>query len=104
MITDFFKYLYYKHTKKRVDYTEYLRTKHWKKTRLKAIKRADYKCQLCGTREYSLNVHHNSYNNLYHEKKSDLIVLCRVCHARHHNKPISNRKNYYKYYNEKSNN
>ncbi|CAI3673487.1 5-methylcytosine-specific restriction enzyme A [Clostridium neonatale] len=104
MIADFFKYLYYKHTDNRINYTKYLMSKHWKKTRAKAVKRADYKCQLCGTRKDTLNVHHNSYENLYHEKKSDLIVLCRRCHARHHNKPISNRKNYYKYYNEKSNN
>lgn len=49
MIADFFKYLYYKHTDNRINYTKYLMSKHWKKTRAKAVKRADYKCQLCGT-------------------------------------------------------
>lgn len=87
ILVDYIKHLYLKWTGKRIDYDLYLMSKHWKKTRRKAIKRADYKCQLCGTRKDTLQVHHNSYKNLYWEKKSDLIVLCRKCHAKHHNKP-----------------
>lgn len=87
VITDYFTHLYYKYTKKRIDYQLYLNSKHWKRTRLKAMKRAEWKCQLCGTRKDTLQVHHNCYKNLYWERKSDLIVLCRKCHAKHHNKP-----------------
>jgi 5-methylcytosine-specific restriction endonuclease McrA len=85
-ISDFFRHLYLKYTGKRVDYDLYLHTPHWKHTSTKAIKRADYKCQVCGTRKYTLNVHHNCYydNNsnsiLYWEKRTDLIVVCNRCH------------------------
>ena len=80
MLIDYFKYLYYRITKKKINYEMYLLTKHWKKIRLKALKRNKYKCQLCGTRKYTLDVHHNSYEHLYWEHRSDLIVLCRKCH------------------------
>lgn len=90
LITDYIKHLYLKYTHKRVDYDFYLTTKHWKFTRLKAIKRANYKCSLCGSRRYTLEVHHNSYydeklnNILYWEKQSDLICLCSRCHSVYH--------------------
>lgn len=87
LLIDFIKHLYLKWTKKRIDYDLYLMSKHWKKTRAKAVKRADYKCQLCGTRKDKLQVHHNCYDRLYWEKKSDLVVLCRRCHANYHHKP-----------------
>jgi hypothetical protein len=66
-------------------YKEYLRTDHWKKTRKNALHRANYKCQLCSSKE-DLNVHHNTYENRGQEKDEDLIVLCQKCHAKHHNK------------------
>jgi 5-methylcytosine-specific restriction endonuclease McrA len=96
MIIDYLKHLYLKITGKRIDYDLYLGSKHWKRTRLKAIKRSDYKCQVCGTRKRTLNVHHNNYdNNLYWEKKTDLIVVCDRCHSMIHKfiyKPKENRK------------
>jgi 5-methylcytosine-specific restriction endonuclease McrA len=94
-ISDFIKHLYLVHTGKRIDYDKYLESDHWKKTSAKAIKRADYKCQVCGTRKYTLNVHHNNYdNNLYWEKKTDLVVVCNRCHKVIHTyiyKPKENR-------------
>lgn len=101
LITDYIKHLYLKYTHKRIDYDLYLQTKHWKNTRYKAIKRANYKCSLCGSRKYTLEVHHNSYydekfnNILYWEKQSDLICLCSKCHGFVHTyiyKPKENRK------------
>lgn len=83
ILVDYIKHLYLKWTKKRIDYDKYLNSKHWKRIKEKALKRAKYKCALCSY-PGSLQVHHNNYKCLYWEKKSDITVLCRNCHARHH--------------------
>ena len=69
---------------RRSDYKEYLQTEHWQQTRKEALRRANYRCQLCGNRG-KLNIHHNNYENLYNEKDSDVIVLCGDCHEKFHN-------------------
>ena len=51
-----------------------------------ALQRAGYKCQACSTKKEILDVHHNSYDRLGAEEPQDLIVLCRTCHGRVHNK------------------
>lgn len=65
------------------DYKNYLMTKHWQNRRVKALKDAKYKCQLC-SRKDELHVHHNTYKNIGNEKKEDLIVLCKKCHSKFH--------------------
>jgi 5-methylcytosine-specific restriction endonuclease McrA len=70
---------------KHMPYKDYLETEHWKITRKKALKRANYKCQLCSSNE-ELNVHHNTYENRGNEKDEDLIVLCHHCHSKFHDK------------------
>lgn len=67
-------------------YAAYLHSAHWKQTRHEALQRAGYKCQACSTKEEILDVHHNSYERLGAEEPQDLIVLCRTCHGRIHNK------------------
>lgn len=64
-------------------YGEYLQTDEWKKTRIAALKRAGFRCQLCSNKE-ELNVHHNNYENRGCERNRDLIVLCKGCHANFH--------------------
>ena len=64
-------------------YGEYLRTEEWQKCRLGALERAGKRCQLCGSGE-RLDVHHNTYVRRGCELESDVIALCRGCHARHH--------------------
>ena len=66
------------------NYSEYLRSSHWKVTREKALDRAGLRCQLCGNQTGQLDVHHNNYRNLGNERPEDLIVLCRTCHSRFH--------------------
>lgn len=66
-------------------YVQYLQSEHWKETRAKALGRAHYKCQLCNS-QHNLQVHHKTYVNRGCEQPDDLIVLCRVCHAKHHDK------------------
>jgi len=73
-------------------YKEYLQTKHWQEIRKKALHRANYKCQLCSSKE-NLNVHHNTYENRGCEKEEDLIVLCQKCHGKFHDKFVED-KNY----------
>ena len=64
-------------------YDEYLSYTHWNTIRMLKLEEADFKCQLCGN-EDKLNVHHNNYDNLFMEAKSDLIVLCESYHKKFH--------------------
>lgn len=72
-------------SKRQKEYRKYLGSEHWIETKALAKRRAGYKCQLCGNTRY-LQVHHNNYSRLGHEQDNDLIVLCRNCHAKYHNK------------------
>jgi len=66
-------------------YQEYLQSPEWDATRKAALKRAHYRCQLCNSNG-QLHVHHKTYERLGTEYTSDLIVLCRGCHAKFHDK------------------
>lgn len=68
-------------------YVQYLETDTWKRTREIAIKRSGSRCQLCGSTS-QLNVHHNNYQNKGEEMPYDLVVLCRPCHAKFHDKVV----------------
>jgi 5-methylcytosine-specific restriction endonuclease McrA len=66
-------------------YKEYLNTDYWKKFAASMKAKVNYKCQLCnGT--YDLNVHHKDYHSRGIEKPQDVIVLCRNCHGKFHDK------------------
>ena len=61
-------------------YYEYLQTPEWKQTSYAAMKKARFKCQLCGENGKTLNTHHNTYERRGYEIPSDLMVLCQECH------------------------
>ncbi len=61
-------------------YEEYLQSPEWVKKRKKALRFAQYKCQLCNSSEH-LNVHHRTYERRGHELMNDLTVLCSDCHS-----------------------
>jgi hypothetical protein len=65
-------------------YRDYLCTEHWYSVRRNALAAAGRRCQLCNAADQVLDVHHRTYERLGKEKLSDLIVLCRSCHERHH--------------------
>lgn len=65
-------------------YSEYLKTAHWQLRRERALDRAGHHCQVCHAIEL-LEVHHNTYERLGHERDADLVVLCRNCHQLFHN-------------------
>lgn len=73
-------------------YKDYLRTPHWRETRARKAKAADYQCERCG--EFGrrgprrmiigLHVHHLTYERVGKELDSDLEVLCIACHELEH--------------------
>jgi 5-methylcytosine-specific restriction endonuclease McrA len=70
-------------------YREYIEGPEWQERRRYYLARAMYRCQLCkrrGVNGRGLNVHHSDYSRLGAELEIDVIVLCRDCHARHHDK------------------
>lgn len=68
-----------------VNYYEYLRSTEWQVVRRLALERAAGRCQICN-QPGRLDVHHRTYERLGHELLSDVTVLCRDCHAKHHDK------------------
>jgi DNA invertase Pin-like site-specific DNA recombinase len=65
------------------DYTEYLNSPEWKAIRKRILKRANHKCEVCKiSRAYQ--VHHKTYKRIFHEKDSDLIAICGICHQDKH--------------------
>jgi 5-methylcytosine-specific restriction endonuclease McrA len=66
-----------------MDYSDYLKTAHWKRIRNLAIENADCHCQVCSSQE-KLEVHHNNYLCLWAEQEADLVVLCERCHRLYH--------------------
>jgi hypothetical protein len=65
-------------------YRKYLRTPEWRRTRAAALLRAGQCCSLDVTHTTDLDVHHRTYERLGCELATDLVVLCRPCHAIHH--------------------
>lgn len=76
-------------TLEEMPYEQYLQTFEWQQrrdqARDQALRDAGNRCQLCNKSKF-LNVHHKTYERRGHELPEDLIVLCRDCHARFHNK------------------
>lgn len=62
-------------------YKQYLVSPHWKKLEEKAIERANYKCEKCGSSN-DLKGYHRNLDNIYRETLKDLIVLCDNCKIR----------------------
>jgi len=73
-------------------YDDYLRSDEWNVRRKQIIEAAGGACQICGTR-YELYVHHNTYIRRGVEAATDLICVCRVCHAKIHDKEKNREAN-----------
>lgn len=65
-------------------YWKYLQSEHWISFR-DAVLRERQSCELCDTYAAS-NVHHLTYERRGSELPSDVLALCRPCHAGLHNK------------------
>lgn len=68
---------------RRAWYANYLKSDHWKATRLLALEHYGNRCSICGSSE-RLQVHHKHYSSLKHETMADLQVLCVGCHENSH--------------------
>ena len=64
-------------------YSDYLKTEWWQLRRAKALAEGSHKCRICAATA-ALEVHHNTYERLGHERAADLVVLCRKCHQLFH--------------------
>jgi 5-methylcytosine-specific restriction endonuclease McrA len=71
-----------------VNYQEYIASARWKRRARDTKERVGYRCQLCGKcgTDATLNTHHNNYERLGDELDTDLIVLCKDCHGKYHDK------------------
>jgi hypothetical protein len=62
-----------------MDYQEYLKSEHWQQTRKAVLEFWGGRCSICKS-GFKVEVHHNNYQCLGHEKLSDLACLCELCH------------------------
>lgn len=70
------------------DYSKYLQTPHWQRLRERLKRSSRWECYSCGSTE-RLQVHHKTYDRLGHERLSDLVVLCEICHSKIHTGELS---------------
>ena len=70
-----------------IPYKDFLQTIYWNVIREYMLSQAKYKCQLCTLKD-ELHVHHKTYEHhgQEHLYLEDLIVLCKKCHSKFHNR------------------
>lgn len=72
----------YNHTR---PYADYLADDAWQRRRRYILRRAGYRCELCGASGVVLDVHHRlGYQRRGNEAYAELIAVCRACHGRIH--------------------
>lgn len=63
------------------DYYKKLRDPRWQRLRLRAMDRDGFRCQCCGDKESTLNVHHLKYKgDPWDIGVENLETLCEACH------------------------
>ena len=67
-------------------YHEYLFSPEWDLLRKAKLKEAGHKCQLCNASGVKIEVHHRTYERVFHELLEDLIALCDPCHKKFHDR------------------
>jgi hypothetical protein len=75
------------------EYNAYLLTPEWRSKRAKVIKRANGMCEGCAERPCT-QVHHLTYERVFHEMLFDLRAVCDECHDQIHCKPQRVREAY----------
>jgi hypothetical protein len=71
---------------RQMPYEDYLKSPEWQVKRQQSLRRAGFRCYLCNIANTTLDVYHRTYERRGDEYNSDLIVLCRDCHSKHHEK------------------
>lgn len=70
---------------KRPKYHDYIKSKAWRRRRVKYFKENGNKCVICKSAK-EVGLHHLSYARLGKEKDEDLVALCWGCHSNFHDK------------------
>ena len=81
-------------TDKQIEYRKYLQSQKWQEKRKKVFERALKNanstnrfgvCEKCGYQPWRpiLQVHHLTYERVFHEEIEDLILLCPKCYKKH---------------------
>lgn len=68
-------------------YAEKLKDPRWQRKRLEVMEETDFRCELCGDHESTLNVHHKMYlkgKDPWEYYRNQLAVLCDRCHENVH--------------------
>lgn len=67
------------------DFFESYQTSEWQRKKNAVLERDDYTCQICGSKNGLMQVHHITYKHCkgkaYNAPMGDLITLCERCHA-----------------------
>lgn len=66
-----------------LEFSGYITSQEWKKLRDNRLKIDNFCCVVCKNNK-NLICHHITYERLYHEELTDLIILCNKCHNRIH--------------------
>lgn len=61
-------------------YHKYLLSPEWKALRKKVFERDEYRCRFCESSK-NLEVHHLTYERIFHERLEDLVTACDGCHG-----------------------
>lgn len=64
-------------------YDEYLKSPYWIGRKAAVIKFRGYACESCRATS-RLELHHTTYERLFHEHPEDVELLCHRCHAAEH--------------------
>ena len=63
----------------------YLKSNHWKKLKKQLFKERGKKCEKCGSKR-KIHCHHIRYGFIYDITIKDLLIVCKQCHKKIHNK------------------
>lgn len=74
------------------EYNKYLLSIEWANVRIELFNSRGKKCEKCSSKK-RIEVHHLTYENIFHEEPKDLIILCNECHKKEH---PNNSKNKFK--------
>lgn len=70
-----------------LSYEEQIKSPHWQKRRLQILQRDNFTCQICGSTEKTLHVHHLYYDKgrmIWDYEDKALVTLCENCHKEEH--------------------
>lgn len=66
-------------------YNQYIsKSENWKSFRQSIIDTRGRKCEKCGETKGAIDCHHLTYERLFNEIPSDVMLLCRSCHKKEH--------------------